>query len=46
MSDSHDARQNHLLRVLPPAEFARVAPRLELVPMPLGKVLYESGSQP
>jgi len=45
MSESHDARQNHLLRVLPAAEFARLAPHLELISMPLGKVLYESGSQ-
>jgi len=45
MSESHDARQNHLLHALPSAEFERLARHLELVSMPLGKVLYESGSQ-
>jgi len=43
--DTHDPRQNHLLRALPAAEFARLSPHLELIAMPLGKVLYESGSQ-
>ena len=41
----HDPRQNHLLRALPAAESARLLPHLELVSMPLGDVLYESGSQ-
>ena len=36
-------RQNHLLAALPEAEFERLAPHLELVPMLLGEVLYESG---
>ena len=45
MAAPHDPRQNHLLRVLPAAEAARLLPHMELVPMPLGKVLYESGSQ-
>ena len=40
-----DPRQNHLLAALPEADFARIAEHLELVPMPLGKVLYESGSK-
>jgi CRP-like cAMP-binding protein len=40
----HDTRQNHLLRVLPPAEWERLSPHLELAEMPLGHVLYESGS--
>jgi CRP-like cAMP-binding protein len=35
--------QNHLLAALSPEEQARVVPHLQLVPMPLGKVLYESG---
>jgi CRP-like cAMP-binding protein len=43
--DSHDPRQNHLLRALPPGESARLLPHMELVAMPLGKVLYESGDQ-
>jgi CRP-like cAMP-binding protein len=41
----HDPRQNHLLRALPVEESERIFPQLELVPMPLGEVLYESGSQ-
>jgi CRP-like cAMP-binding protein len=45
MADSHDPRQNHLLRALPAEESDRLLPHLELVAMPLGKVLYESGSQ-
>jgi CRP-like cAMP-binding protein len=36
-------RQNHLLAALPPAERERLFPQLELVPMPLGEVLYEPG---
>ena len=37
--------QNRILAVLPAAECERVYPRLELVSMPLGKVVYESGSR-
>ncbi len=37
--------QNHLLAALPSAEFERLRPHLELVPLPLGEVLYESGCQ-
>src|SRR4030095_4968285 len=37
--------QNHLLDALPAAEFDRLSPHLELVPMPLGEALYESGGQ-
>ncbi len=33
--------QNRLLAALPAAEFARLAPNLELVPMRLGETLYE-----
>jgi hypothetical protein len=36
-------RQNHLLNALPAAEWERIEPQLELVPMTLGEVLYESG---
>jgi len=36
-------RQNHLLDALPDEAYARLLPHLELVPMPLGEVLYESG---
>ena len=45
MADLHSQKQNHLLAVLPAAECERLYPHLELVPMPLGEVLYESGSQ-
>ena len=37
-------RQNHLLAVLPAADYERLYPHLEQVPMPLGQPLYESGS--
>ena len=40
-----DAKQNHLLAALPTAEWERWLPQLEAVEMPLGKVLYESGSK-
>lgn len=40
-----DPRQNHLLAALPAAEFERLSPYLELVPLMLGEVLYEAGSQ-
>ena len=45
MPSSHSPTQNHLLAALPAAEFARLSPHLELVPMPLGEALYESGGQ-
>ena len=35
---------NHLLAALSEAEGSRIFPQLELVPMPLANVLYESGS--
>ena len=37
--------QNQLLASLPDAEWQRWLPQLELVDLPLGKVLYESGGQ-
>ncbi|WP_341675292.1 Crp/Fnr family transcriptional regulator [Niveibacterium sp. SC-1] len=40
-----DPRQNHLLAALPPDEYARLYPFLELMPMRLGAVLSESGAQ-
>jgi CRP-like cAMP-binding protein len=43
MPASHNPDQNYLLAALSPAERERVFPHLRLVPMPLGKVLYESG---
>jgi CRP-like cAMP-binding protein len=45
MTCAADPRQNRLLAALPAAEWARLAPHLEPVDMPLGKVLYESGSK-
>lgn len=38
-------KQNHLLATLPAEIFERIAPHLELISMPLGEVLYESGGQ-
>jgi CRP-like cAMP-binding protein len=40
-----DPRQNRLLAALPSDEWERWASHLEPVDMPLGKVLYESGSR-
>jgi CRP-like cAMP-binding protein len=37
--------QNRLLAALPTAEFERLAPQLELVPLLLGEMLYEPGEQ-
>ena len=45
MTDPHNPRQNHLLEALPAAEYDRLLPHLELVPMPLGEVIYESGDK-
>lgn len=40
---AHDPRDNHLLAALPEDEYGRIAPYLELVSLPLGDALYESG---
>lgn len=42
---SSSPSQNFLLAALPTADFERLAPDLELVPMPLGQMLYEPGTQ-
>lgn len=42
-SGVHNPNQNHLLAALPTAEFERLLPHLESVPMLLGDVLSESG---
>src|SRR5476651_1911154 len=42
---AHNPNQNHLLAALPTAEFERLAPHLELVPMLLGDTLYDPGGQ-
>jgi CRP-like cAMP-binding protein len=39
----HDPKQNHLLAALPAADYARLLPHLELVPLELGWAMYESG---
>src|SRR5688572_4243283 len=44
MNSPPDPRQNYILDALPPLERERLFPHLKLVPMPLGKVLYESGA--
>lgn len=45
MSSQHNPNQNHLLAALLDTEFDRLAPHLELTPMLLGDVLYESGGK-
>ena len=45
MAKPESPTQNHLLAALAEPERARLFPQLELVTMPLGKVLYESGSE-
>jgi len=44
-SSSSGPRANHLLAVMPDPEWQRVGPQLEAVDLPLGQVLYESGSK-
>jgi len=41
---THSPRQNALLAALPEAVSQRLFPLLELVPLPLGSALYESGA--
>jgi CRP-like cAMP-binding protein len=43
ISTPHEPQQNHLLAALSLAERERLFPHLQLVPLPLGKALYESG---
>ncbi len=45
MPVEHRTTQNHLLAAFPAAEYERLAPHLELVAMPLGEVLCESGGR-
>ncbi|MES2824505.1 MAG: Crp/Fnr family transcriptional regulator [Pseudomonadota bacterium] len=42
---NHNPLQNHLLAALTAEEFARISPRLELVPLRLGDMLYEPNEQ-
>ncbi len=41
----HNPRQNHLLTALPADAYAYLLPNFELVSLPLGDVLYESGTR-
>jgi hypothetical protein len=43
MSDTDSPLQNHLINALSAEDQSRLIPLLELVPLTLGKVLYESG---
>ncbi|ABE36442.1 cyclic nucleotide-binding domain protein [Paraburkholderia xenovorans LB400] len=45
MTNEQDPKQNHLLSVLPEAEWARISPHLVRIDMPLGQVIYESGDR-
>ena len=45
MTVSHSPRQNYLLDTLLSAEYERLFPDLELIEMPLGEVIYESGDE-
>ena len=44
MLAAHDPTQNHLLAALPAADCQRLHAQLELVALPLGLALYESGT--
>jgi CRP-like cAMP-binding protein len=39
----HNPNQNHLISAMPEADRQVILPHLELVELPLGKILYESG---
>jgi hypothetical protein len=41
----HNSQQNHLLDALPDGDYARLKSQLELIPMPLGELLYEPGAR-
>jgi CRP-like cAMP-binding protein len=42
---AHSPLGNHLIAALPPGDLARLSPEMEFVPLGLGEVLYESGTQ-
>jgi CRP-like cAMP-binding protein len=46
MRPLHEPRQNHLLAALPAPDLLALQPELKHVQLPLGEVLYESGSLP
>lgn len=43
--ENHSPRQNHLLAALDTADYERLLPDLELVPLPQGKTIYETGTR-
>jgi len=43
MASPHSPKENHLLASLPAADYERLLPELEIVPLPLGWAVYESG---
>jgi CRP-like cAMP-binding protein len=43
MASPNNPKQNHVLAALPAADYARLLPDLELIAMPLGGAMYESG---
>ena len=45
MPSPHSPKQNHILAALPADDYARLLPDLELIPMPLGWAVYESGGK-
>ena len=45
MNGDHAPQQNHLLAALTSAEHERLTPHLELISLPLGNVLCESGDR-
>ena len=45
MPAPHSPKMNRLLAALPAEDYARLLPHLELIPMPLGWAVYESGGQ-
>ncbi len=45
LTPANPQNHNHLLAALPPSDLERLAPELELVPMPLGEILYQPGRQ-
>jgi CRP-like cAMP-binding protein len=45
MTNAQDPKKNHLLAVVPEAEWLRLGPHLVRIDMPLGQVVYESGDR-
>ena len=44
-SGKHSPKENHLLAALPAADYERLLPDLELVPLPLSWAVYEAGGK-